>query len=258
MRILRVQDILVWEIVKNNQWQRPIHFAVTCSPDSKIGLDGYMWMQGLTYKLRPFRTSALDGGLDPDLMEANLLAESVKPVSTPQQGFLWRNLDNPGVYYNENIQRMMLNYRVSFLRLADYVSRVKNDRDKARKIMSRMEKLMPIDVLPSLEWRLTAQAMNMFSEFGDTLNAGIYSKNVERKCLELINAGRVDLTDQFNPYRALLEIYDMRKDYAKALDLLNSISGLYPNDPSIKGRIQAYEGLLKSTTAKDTAKGAAK
>ena len=258
VRILRVQDIMVWEIIKNNQWQRPIHFAVTCSPDSKIGLDNYLWMRGLSYKLKPFKTSSYEGGLDADLMEANLMNENVIPVTTPQRGFLWRNLNNPTVYYDENVQRMMLNYRIGFMRLSDYVSRVKNDRERARQILARMEKLMPINVLPSLEWRLTAQAMNMFHDVGDTLNAGIYSRNVETKCWELINSNRVDPADQYNPYRALLEIYDMRKDYVNALDLLNRVSTIYPSDAGIKGRIEAYENLLKGSNTKDTTKALAK
>lgn len=257
-RILRVQDIMVWDIVKNNQWVRPLYFAVTCSPDSKIGLDSYMWMQGLAYKLRPFKSTLPEGGLDAAIMEANLMTEKFTPVKTPQHGFLWRNLNDPDVYYDENVQRMMINYRISFMRLADYFSRVKNDRPRAKDIMARMEDLMPVNVLPSLEWRLTAQAMNMYNDLGDTLRAGIYARNVEQKCWELINAGRVDMADPYNAYRLLLEIYDQRKDYASALDLMNRISVYYPDDASIKNRIQTYENLLKPGTAKDTNKAAPK
>ncbi|HXG00512.1 MAG TPA: DUF2723 domain-containing protein, partial [Bacteroidota bacterium] len=50
---IRVQDILVQDIIFTNKWQRPIYFAVTCSPDSKIGLDEYLWFNGLAWRLEP-------------------------------------------------------------------------------------------------------------------------------------------------------------------------------------------------------------
>ena len=256
-RILRVQDMITWDIIRNNQWQRPICFAVTCSPDSKIGLDNYMWMDGLTYKLKPYKSASPEGGLDAGVMEANLMADNVKPVKGPQHGFLYRNLNNPNVYYDENVQRMMINYRVSFMRLAQYYMSTRNDRESARRILLRMEELMPINILPSLEWRLTAQAMSMYNAVGDTLNFGIYSRNVESKCWESINAGRVDPADPSSPYGVLLDIYDLRKNYSNAIDILNRLSAYYPNDASIKNRVQAYENLMKAGTVKDTSKPAA-
>ena len=42
VKAIRVQDIMVKEIVESNIWERPIYFAVTCSEDSKIGLDDYL------------------------------------------------------------------------------------------------------------------------------------------------------------------------------------------------------------------------
>ncbi len=50
---IRVQDIMVKEIIEANKWQRPIYFAVTCSRDSKIGLDDYLRMEGMALKACP-------------------------------------------------------------------------------------------------------------------------------------------------------------------------------------------------------------
>jgi hypothetical protein len=41
----------------------------------------------------------------------------------------------------------------------------------------------------------------------------------------------------YNPYRVLLEIYEIKKDYNKSLDLLKNLSALYPNDPGLKQRV---------------------
>ena len=50
---LRVQDLVVKDIVQNNTWDRPIYFASTCSPDCFIGLDDYLQIEGLASRLIP-------------------------------------------------------------------------------------------------------------------------------------------------------------------------------------------------------------
>ena len=221
-RILRVQDIMVRDIVLSNKWERPIHFAVTCSPDSKVGLDSYLWMRGLVYTLKPLRVSPNDpvGGIDRPVMEQNVLGTNITPSLTPQNGFLYRNLNNPNVYYDENVQRMVMNYRASFLRLAFHSMRVQNDNAKARTIMQRMEEVLPVNIIKNQDWRLTADIMGVFNQVGDTANFNKYSKIVEVICQDLIAADKLDANDPFMPYRYLVDLYDARKDYASALATL--------------------------------------
>ena len=52
-RILRVQDKLVLNIVDATKWSKPIYFASSVSPDNFMGLDPYLQMQGLAYRLFP-------------------------------------------------------------------------------------------------------------------------------------------------------------------------------------------------------------
>jgi hypothetical protein len=48
---LRVQDKLVLNIIDSNKWKKPIYFAVTVSEDNFMGLDPYLQMQGLAYRV---------------------------------------------------------------------------------------------------------------------------------------------------------------------------------------------------------------
>jgi hypothetical protein len=254
VRILRVQDILVWEIVRSNRWQRPIHFAVTCSPDSKIGLDSYLWMQGLTYKLKPRKIPQSSMGIDYDIMSQQLMTEIANPSKTPQIGYLYRNLNNPHVYYDENVQRMVMNYRFSFIRLAEVALREKNNRAEAQKIMRRMEEVVPIDVVPNLEMRISAYIMNMFNQLNDTIYAEKYSKILEVSALDMISKKRFDAQEPSLPYQVLLDIYDRRKNYSAALELMNQLVVQYPGDPQLKSRIQFYEQMIKGQNVADTSK----
>jgi hypothetical protein len=250
MRILRVQDLMVYSIIMSNKWERPIHFAITCSPDSKIGLDNYLWMNGLTYTLKPIKTTAPDGGMDYDLMSANILAQNVKPVKTPQPGFLYRNLNRPDVYYDENVQRMVQNYRFNYMKLAQYTMTTRNDRAKAKEIFDLMEKTIPIGVIPMQDWRISSYFMTIFNQLGDSAHFKLYANNVETSALDAITNNKFDAQDPFMPYRTLLDIYDARKDYPAAIDILNRAQAQYPNVQEIKSRIEFYEQQLKTSAAK--------
>jgi hypothetical protein len=255
VRILRVQDIMVRDIILANRWERPIHFAVTCSPDSKIGLDNYLWMHGLTYKFKPFKIQSNDIGVDFDVMKQSLLTDDVQPSKTPQNGFIFRNLNNPDVYYDENVQRMVMNYRFNFIRLAEYAMRVNNDKELAANSMKRMEKLVPFSILPMDEPRIVSYIMTMFNQFGDKENFEIYAKYLEKNALDMINNDRIDSQDPFLPYRTLVDIYDARQDYNSAIDILKRASIKYPNVPDLINRISFYEQKLKGPSVPDTNKG---
>jgi hypothetical protein len=256
VRFLRVQDIMVQDIVRANHWERPIYFAVTCSPDSKIGLDNYLWMEGLSMRLRPVKIGTADNGLDPKLMAANFLAKNVVPSKTPQHGYLYRNLDNPHVYYDENVQRMIMNYRGGFMRIADYFSRVENNKEKAHLALEQMEEALPLDVIPMQDWSYTYYVARIFNDLGDKERFEKYAKVVEERCLGLINAGTVEATDASrNPYLVMSEIYGMRKDYPKAKDMLSALAVQYPNTPWIKSQLDMYDKLQKGGAKPTTDSG---
>jgi hypothetical protein len=254
VNVLRVQDVMVHNIIMANRWERPVHFAVTCSPDSKIGLDNYLWMQGLTYKLRPFKIDENQMGIDYDIMKQQLYADNVKPSKTPQYGYIFRNLNNRHVYYDENVQRMIMNYRFNFIRLAEYASRVQNDKAKAKSILTRMEDLMPLEVNPMYDARLMSYIMNFFLQVGDTVNFEKYAGSLEGNAKKLLEENKIDSDDPFFAYRTLVEIYDARKDYASALEILRKASAQYPDVPDLKNRIQYYERMLQNPSSADTGK----
>jgi hypothetical protein len=50
-RALRVQDVMVLNIVDATKWSKPIYFAMTVSDDNLMGLAPYLQAQGLVYKV---------------------------------------------------------------------------------------------------------------------------------------------------------------------------------------------------------------
>ncbi|MEO0404326.1 MAG: hypothetical protein AAF193_05605, partial [Bacteroidota bacterium] len=53
-------NLLVLDLLRNNDWSRPIYFAVTTGPDSYIGLNQYFRLEGLAYRLVPVKYAEND------------------------------------------------------------------------------------------------------------------------------------------------------------------------------------------------------
>jgi hypothetical protein len=249
LNVLRVQDIMVRDIITTNRWERPIYFAVTVSPDSKMGLDAYLWMTGQAYELKPIRTDVSGSNLDVRTMSENVLPREVTPSKEPQNGFLYRGLNDARVHYNENQQRMALNYRAGFMQLADHANRVEGDRAKAGRILAQMDSTMPVDVMPVLDWRYMVYIMHLYESVGDSAKVEEFGNRVEAKCLDILAAAPNDPKAKAEAYPMLLEVYESMRRYDSALEVLRTLQKDYPEDPEIKRRIERYEGLRKPATA---------
>ena len=142
-KALRVQDVAVFDIIIAAEWRRPIYFAVTCSPDAKLGLDDYLWFKGLAWKLEPRKSSSSNYGIDPKIMEANLLYEPDSYSKTPQYGFKFREVSNPNVFFDESTERIITSYRSVFKALAMYYMNAEKRADKSMQILDKMEELIP-------------------------------------------------------------------------------------------------------------------
>ena len=133
---LRVQDVMILKIIKDAGWEVPIYFAVTVSQSNRIGLDPYLDMQGLTFQLKSHKTSPVDQ----EMMYKNLMTK-IGPDDWSsgftmagfnsqndngytnwsreyQPGYMFRNLGNKETYYNDQVIRLLQNYRSAYMQLA--------------------------------------------------------------------------------------------------------------------------------------------
>ncbi|MCB0853604.1 MAG: hypothetical protein KDD63_15365, partial [Bacteroidetes bacterium] len=116
-KYLELKDILILNLLENvskNDWERPVYFANTVTPSSFLGLDDYLRLEGLAYRILPVKKpkkndpyDPFSGDLDLERMDKNMTA------------FRYRNLDKEGMYYDENIIRMLGNYYNTFYRLGN-------------------------------------------------------------------------------------------------------------------------------------------
>jgi len=131
--LLRVQDLMILNMLTANRFKKPLYFAVTTSTQNQLdGLRDYLRMEGLLFKVTPIK----NWEVDLDNMYDNVMNK-----------FQYRNLDNPDVFYNDNIIGLLQNYRSAFFRLgAGYMER--GNMERFEEVIKRCFEIMPPDVIP--------------------------------------------------------------------------------------------------------------
>jgi len=254
---IRVQDIMVRDIIFTNQWKRPIYFAVTVAPDTKIGLDSYLWYHGLAWRLEPRKIANPLTGMDAKILAANLLSEPEGFFKTPHYGYKFRKIADPDVHFDENTIRLMTNYRSAFLHLAEHYAGIENNPKQSVAILDLMEEKIPRKKIP-IGWEVNHMLGAFYHRLGRDDKFNEIAAEVEPIARKLVESGEnPNAQFGYNPYQALLEIYDVRKEYGKTVDLWKRIANFYPDDPNVKQRLAAAEAQLKvyneaRTTAPDT------
>lgn len=128
-------DLMVLDLVANNDWKRPIYFAVTTGDEAYVGLKKYFQLEGLAYRFVPIKQSEMEeaqgGRVNTEVMYDNLMNK-----------FLWGGMDKKGVNLDENCVRMVGNLRMQMGVLAGaLIGEGKNK--KAKAVLDKCLKVMP-------------------------------------------------------------------------------------------------------------------
>jgi len=98
---------VILNMIVNNKWKRPIYFSSTLSPSDYIGLQRYMQLEGMAFRLLPAEIPGSgEGWINSDIMYKNMMK------------FEFTNLDNPSIFYDENYQRFTINTKSQYYALA--------------------------------------------------------------------------------------------------------------------------------------------
>ena len=179
---LRVQDIMILQIIQDAIETRPIYFAVTVAPNNRMGMDDYLQMEGLVYKVTHEKSAESSSmpRLNYDRMLQNITETNdydfiidkpekyLNQINNGNGIYRYKNLDNPNVYFNENIQRLIQNYRSGFLQLGldDLYSSDENRNEKTVKLLTMMDEYFPTHVIPTTDPELDIQIGRIYKEAG--------------------------------------------------------------------------------------------
>ncbi|MCW3076058.1 MAG: formate-dependent nitrite reductase, rane component [Bacteroidetes bacterium] len=128
-------DLMVLDLIANNDWKRPIYFAVTTGDEAYVGLKKYFQLEGLAYRFVPVKQSEMEeaqgGRVNTEVMYDNIMNK-----------FLWGGMDKKGVNLDENCVRMVGNLRMQMGVLAGaLIGEGKNK--KAKAVLDKCLQVMP-------------------------------------------------------------------------------------------------------------------
>ncbi|MFZ0390926.1 MAG: DUF2723 domain-containing protein [Calditrichia bacterium] len=246
-RYLRVQDLMILNTLYANKFRKPIYFAVTTSRDNMLdGLQRYLRMDGLVFKV----TGLTNWSIQPDLLYDNLVNK-----------YRYRNLDNPDVFFNDNIISLLQNYRSAFVQLANYYANTGED-EKIGELMKIMREKIPPEVIPYTN-QMLKNWIGAYEIHADLRPVEeLDTTNYSEQDLEEMGRLLASMNDRENAqvafeaviaanpenYRAkgyLVDIYGKQQKFQQAINILEEWVAKNPNDNSSKKRLEEYRQKLK-------------
>ena len=124
-------EMMVMEMLSTNEWKRPMYFAITIGNDYHLGLDPYLELTGMAYRITPERSKDGKPRVNTDVMYDNMLYK-----------FKYGNMNVPGIYIDENTMRMCRTHRMMFSQLAEALY-YEGKYDKALEVLDFAEEMLP-------------------------------------------------------------------------------------------------------------------
>ena len=234
-------SILVYDIIRNNNWERPIYFASTIGQDAFNGLQDYFQLEGLAYRLVPIKTVSQNplqvGRVNTEDMYDNVMNK-----------FKWGNMQDTvmDIYLDENNLRMVSNLRMQFANLADALTE-EGQKDKAVIVLDKCFEVMPEEVV-----RYDEQILYLAEEY---VEAGEKEKGTAlfERYFELIEE-KLDYLESLDPNEALSVVGDFERDFTVLSYTLRRTSDTVKDSVflnQIGGRFESnYENYLRIEATK--------
>ncbi len=149
-----IVDAIEWEISGNgmgknhmmalnflaeNNWERPVYFAITTGRDTYMGLENYFQLEGMAYRLVPIYTESDPN--EPGRINTGILYDRLMNT------FEWGRMNDPSVYLDEHHRRLTVSFRNVFQRLAAALLQ-ENKPDEAIAVLDKAMEIMPDHNVP--------------------------------------------------------------------------------------------------------------
>ncbi len=141
--VIETHTVMIWWIIQQVNWERPIYFAVTVPSHNMAGLRPYLSMEGMAYRLVKSRAT---GQFDPKRTARNML-----------NTYRYRGVADSTVYKDPVARRLLGNYLVIFNGLVQ-ANIQGEDYEDAFQVLQQAEKFIPPHALdPPESWNLLSE-----------------------------------------------------------------------------------------------------
>lgn len=259
-------DLIMLSIIASNQWKRPIYFT---APYGSLGFGQFLRKDGLSYRLVPFVTKTPQANWVTDQVYRQLRAGGTS-IRDNNLDAIDKNLltkyefggaNKPGVYFDEENRRHLLNIRSIFAEAAGNLADAGKKEDAA-KLLDKVE----AGILPeNLPYGMVSH-YNQHDQIGLMLAEAYYKAGKLEQARKVITAVKKDVTDQRKYYNYLkTEKPDYYLGFQSTDEPLNEIAGAAAEaieqhyDPLKKGEpghVQELPGGAAPDKAADSGKTA--
>ena len=156
-------DLMIYEMLAHADWKRPMYMSVTLGVGNYAGLENYLVLEGLAYRITPFDFGGM-GMIDSDTMYRNMMTR-----------FKYGAVNTPGIYLDETVMRMCQTHRRMFLMLANSLLQ-KGKKAEAQKVLQKCLKELPPTTVPYTDD--DSQLASLLAEAGKAKEAAQVAKAV--------------------------------------------------------------------------------
>ncbi len=190
--MLSKDEMMILDLLANNNWERPIYWAITVGRNKYLNLSDYFQVEGFAYHFVPIKSTSSPQQLQFGRIETSLMYDNL------MNKFKWGNMNDPKVYLDETNTRMMTNIRNSFNRLATALI-AEGKKDSAVAVIDRCNELIPQEIVPYEYF-----ALNLADSY---LKAGATEKGIQ-----MLENAYTGFNDELNYYLALDTRYRLTQD----------------------------------------------
>lgn len=130
-------ELMILEMLRANNWERPIYYAVTVEGSQFLGLKGNFLQEGLAYKVAPIQNPNGEPTINTEKMYDLMMNK-----------FRWANVNDPSLYLDENNLRMCNTHRHFMASLAVALFN-EGKFDKAEAVINKAMLEMPTTTVPA-------------------------------------------------------------------------------------------------------------
>ena len=103
-RVVYKSELMMYDMLENCNWTRPIYISLTVGPENHAGLTQFLVQEGLASRITPFVTG-------------NHVVDTQRMFDNLMHKFRYGGLEKPGLYLDETMMRMCYTHRQTFATL---------------------------------------------------------------------------------------------------------------------------------------------
>ncbi len=132
-------SLMVLDLLATFDWKRPVYFASTSGSSTFLGLQDYLQLEGLAYRLVPVKKKG--NGSDIGSVNTSIMYDNM------MNKFKFGNMSDTSLYFDQTVLGMAMSLRLSFSRLANALS-LEGKKDSAIKVLDKCQAVFPEKSVP--------------------------------------------------------------------------------------------------------------